>query len=69
MAVTRTVTFGPIVKFRVLEGDLEIMRAAAARQGQTLSAYLRDAVMEKALDDLGVSTRAEAAKEIEPDAK
>jgi hypothetical protein len=62
MANNKTIKFGPVARFRLLEGDLEILRAAAQRHGQTLSAYLRDAVIARALDDVGATTRAEAAK-------
>ena len=64
MAGKKTIKFGPVTRFRLLDGDLSILRAAAARHGQTLSAYLRDASMARALDDLGVGTREQAAKSL-----
>lgn len=62
MANKKTIKFGPVARFRALEGDLEILRAAANRHGQTLSAYLRDTVISRALEDLGVDTREQALK-------
>ncbi len=64
MARKATITFGGVARFRVLEGDLEILRAAAQRHGQTLSAYLREAAIARALDDLGADTRERALKAI-----
>ena len=64
MANHKVLKFGPVVRFRVLEGDFEILRAATASQGQTLSAYLRDAAIARALDDLGADTRDQASRKL-----
>ena len=64
MSNVKAIKFGPIVRFRVLSGDLQILRAAAERAGQTVSAYLREAAIGKALDDYGVPTREAALKRL-----
>lgn len=61
---TRTVRFGPVARFRTLDGDLTIIRGAAEKRGQTLSAYLRDAAMAHALQDLGCDNRTEAVRKL-----
>lgn len=61
---TTVVKFGPVARFRTLEGDLEIVKAAAQQRGQTLSAYLRDAAMAHALADLHCDTRSQAVRKI-----
>jgi len=64
MSNRKTIKFGPVVRFRVLDGDLRIIQTAAEQQGQTVSAYLRDAAMARALDDLRADTRAQALRKI-----
>ncbi len=64
MASKTTLKFGPVARFRAIEGDIDILRAAATRHGQTLSAYMRDTVISKALDDLGVDTREQALRKL-----
>lgn len=61
---TKTITFGPVARFRTIDGDLAIIRHAAEARGQTLSAYLRDAAMSHALSDLNVATREQAMRKI-----
>lgn len=64
MANIKALKFGPVARFRLLEGDFEILRTAATKHGQTLSAYLREAAISRALEDLGVDSRESALRKI-----
>lgn len=49
-----------LIRFRVSSDDDRLIKAAAELQGMLPSSWLRAAVMQVALKDLGVDTRSEA---------
>jgi uncharacterized protein (DUF1778 family) len=62
------VRLGGSIRFRTLDGDKLILSAAATVRGQSMSAFVRDAAMAAALEDLGYSNRDEAIAGMRADA-
>lgn len=53
-------TLRGLIRVRLLPHDKTILSAAAEARGQNLSAFIRDAAMALALEDLGCRNREEA---------
>jgi uncharacterized protein (DUF1778 family) len=65
MSSRDTLTFSQTLRFRSLAGDREIIEAAASKDGLTMSAFIRDAVIAEALKRLRCRTREGALKSLQ----